>query len=298
MEHLIGDRKDNLTALEGKSWDAVIDNSGHDASWTDQSAALLKDQCDLYVYTSSTGVYYPYLKSGYVENDPVLLEEPAVVADEIEKIEYWYGVMKARSEQAAIQHFGADRTIVVRPTYMIGPADKTNRFIHWPLRLKQGGDVLVPGKASDPVQYIDVRDVAQWTVRLMEGGHSGTFNAVGPRSAQTMGAFIAEAQQAFNTPSNFIHVEDYAFLQSKGILDLVPWILPEGNNFGSSLVSNAKALDHGLSFTPLKATLLDTYAWWISSAVPDEVRAEVENNPNSVLQRERELLDQWSAYMK
>ncbi|MFK8005096.1 MAG: NAD-dependent epimerase/dehydratase family protein, partial [Saprospiraceae bacterium] len=61
VEQLIGDRKDNLTALENRKWDAVIDNSGRDVEWTKNSAALLKENCELYLYTSSTGVYYPYL---------------------------------------------------------------------------------------------------------------------------------------------------------------------------------------------------------------------------------------------
>ena len=168
VEQLIGDRNDNLTALQNRKWDAVIDNSGHDAEWTKKSAELLKENCSLYLYTSSTGVYYPYVNSNYKENSEVLLKEPDGITDEQEKIEYWYGVMKANSELEAIKQFGKDRTIVVRPTYMIGPGDKSNRFIHWPIRLHAGGEVLVPGKRDDMVQYMDVRDVAEWMIRLLE----------------------------------------------------------------------------------------------------------------------------------
>ncbi|MEL7226315.1 MAG: NAD-dependent epimerase/dehydratase family protein, partial [Cyanobacteria bacterium J06576_12] len=149
VEQLVGDRQDNLTALHDRKWDVVIDNSGRNVEWTKATAQLLKDNCGLYVYTSSTGVYYPYVDSDFTESSTVLMEEPEGLTDEDEKIEYWYGVMKAQSEQEAIKTFGAENTIVVRPTYMIGPADKTDRFIHWPIRLSKGGEILVPGKAGD-----------------------------------------------------------------------------------------------------------------------------------------------------
>jgi len=294
VEHLIGDRKDNLAALEKGTWDVVIDNSGHDASWTESTAALLKDRCEFYLYTSSTGVFYPYLGADFTEDDEVLLQEPEVIEAEVERMEYWYGVMKANSELAAKKHFGPDRTIIVRPTYMIGPADKTNRFIHWPIRLAQGGDILVPGKTSDPVQYIDVRDVAQWMIRLVENKTTGTFNAVGPVTAQTMPEFVAEASKAFYTPSNLIQIDDYDFLAKHGVHDIVPWIMPIGKNQGSSLINNRKALANGLALTPLNTTVQDTFEWWNSDAVSQEKRDEVTQNPDSVLQRETELLRLWN----
>lgn len=293
VEQLIGDRKDNLTALENRKWDAVIDNSGHDAEWTKKTAELLKDNVGLYLYTSSTGVYYPYLSSDYKESDKVLLVEPEEISDEHEKIEYWYGVMKANSELEAIKQFGKDRTIVVRPTYMIGPADKSNRFIHWPIRLNKGGEVLLPGKASDLVQYIDVRDVAEWMIRLIEDKKAGTFNAVGPKDQQTMHAFVEEAQRAFSAKSSFVQVNNYEFLKEKNILDIVPWIMPIGKNEGSAKVNNEKGIKNGLTITPLQKTIKDTHDWWVSDAVTQEQRNEVELDSNAVLQRESVILEEW-----
>lgn len=297
VEHLIGDRKDDLTALENRHWDAVIDNSGRDATWTEKSAALLKNQCAQYLYTSSTGVYYPYLSTvGYTEEFRVAMEEPSVVENEVEKIEYWYAVMKANSEQAALKHFGEDRTIIVRPTYMVGPADKTNRFIHWPIRLARGGEVMVPGKKSDLVQYIDVRDVAQWMIRLIEEGRSGIFNAVGPEQTQTMADFVKEAQKAFDVSTSFTHLEDYSFLEREQIVELVPWVLPTGKNIGSSYVSGQKAFQAGLTCTPVTQTIQETYAWWMSDLVSQETRAKVENDPASLLNREAEILARWQKW--
>lgn len=295
VEQLIGDRKDNLTALQNRKWDVVIDNSGHDAEWTKRSTELLKENCDLYLYTSSTGVYYPYLSSDYKENAKVLLKEPEGITDEEEKIEYWYGVMKANSELETIKQFGKDRSIVVRPTYMIGPADKSNRFIHWPIRLSRGGEVLVPGKMNDMVQYIDVRDVAEWMIRLIEDKKVGTFNAVGPKEEQNMYSFVEEAQKAFTAKTSFVKIDNYDFLKEKNISHIVPWIMPTEKNKGSAKINNEKGIANGLSFTPLIKTVKDTYEWWISDAVSQEQRDEVELDPKSVLVRENSILEEWKT---
>ena len=295
VEQLIGDRKDNLIALENRKWDAVIDNSGRDAEWTKRSAELLKDNCDLYLYTSSTGVYYPYLDSNYKEDAKVLLKEPEGITDEEEKIEYWYGVMKAKSELETIKQFGKDRSIILRPTYMIGPADKSNRFIHWPIRLSRGGEVLVPGKEEDMVQYIDVRDVAGWMIRLIEDKKVGTYNAVGPKEKQNMYSFVEEAQTAFTVESSFVKIDDYDFLKEKNIPYIVPWIMPTDKNQGSAKINHEKAIANGLSFTPLKKSVTDTYEWWMSDAVAQEQRDKVELDPKSVLLREKSILEEWKT---
>lgn len=298
VEQLTGDRKDNLKALENRTWDVVIDNSGHDAQWTKDTATLLKDSCDLYVYTSSTGVYYPYVDSEFKETSEVLMVEPEGITDEQIKIEYWYGVMKSNSEQEAIKQFGKDRVIVVRPTYMIGPADKTNRFLHWPLRLSRGGEVLVPGKEDDMVQYIDVRDVAEWTIKLIEEKKVGTYNAVGPKDKQNMYSFIEESSKAFDVSTSFVKIDDFEFLKENQILYIVPWIMPEGSNVGSAKINNELAKKSGLTFRPISDSLKDTLDWWNSTSISQEKRDEYEQDPKSVLNREKEILLKWKALQK
>lgn len=292
VEQLIGDRKDNLTALHDRKWDAVIDNSGRDVEWTRQSASLLKDSCDLYLYTSSTGVFYPYVDSEFKESSPVVLEHPEQV-EKMEQLEYDYGIMKANSERIAIEQFGADRTIVVRPTYMIGPADKSNRFIHWPIRLSKGGETMVPGKAEDVVQYIDVRDVAEWMIRLIEQRKAGTYNAVGPQDTQTIHAFVEEASTAFDVDTSLVQIDDYDFLQENEIYYIVPWIMPTGNNAGTAMINNGKAKESGLTFRTVADSVRDTHTWWYSDAVSQEQRDEVENNQEGLLQREQAIIAAW-----
>lgn len=293
VEQLIGDREDNLSALENRQWDVVIDNSGRKVDWTRKSAQLLKANCGLYVYTSSTGVYFPYVQDEFKEEDGVVLSMPTAGIDEYSRLEYEYGIMKANSELAALDAFGLDKTLIIRPTYMVGPADKTNRFIHWSIRLSKGGEILVPGKEGDRVQYIDVRDVADWMIRLAESKTSGTFNAVGPKTTQNMYDFVVEASEAFEVDSTFITVDDYDFLRSQGIEYIIPWIMPIGNNQGSAHISNQLAIDNGLQFRSLKETVNDTYDWWNSPMVSQEQREAVEQNPDSVLAREQAIIQAW-----
>lgn len=296
VESLVGDRENDLTALENRDWDVVIDNSGRKVEWTEKTATLLKDRVGLYVYVSSTGVYYPYLTDDIKEDQSLVMEVPSPLEDEEQKLEYGYGVMKANSERVAHEILGAERTLVIRPTYMVGPADKTNRFIHWPIRLSQGGETLVPGKTGDPVQYIDVRDVADWMIRLLETKTAGVFNAVGPAEPQDMYTFVEKASPAFSVQTELVQIDDYDFLKEHQIPYLIPWILPEGNNWGSARTSNQHAVANGLTFRPLIDTLRDMHDWWFSESVSQEQRDKVMKDPKGLLMREKVVLEAWRAF--
>jgi len=298
VEQLIGDRENNLKALENRSWDVVIDNSGRNVEWTKDTAQLLKDSCGLYLYISSTGVYFPYFTGDLKEDQEVLLEEPENIEDENLKLEYWYGVMKANSELEAKKAFGEDRSIIVRPTYMFGPGDRTDRFTHWPIRLAKGGDVLVPGKKEDPVQYIDVRDVAEWCIRLAEEKVTGTFNAVGPKDPITMQEFVKEAAKAFEAEHNFVYVDDYEFLKENGVYYIVPWIMLDKYNYGSAMVNNQKAMTHGLTLRNLPQSIKETHDWWYSDALTQERRDKLEKNEKTPLFREQEIIQKWNEFQK
>ncbi len=295
VEQLIGDRENDLSALENRKWDVVIDNSGRKVEWTKKTAELLKDNCQLYVFISSTGVYYPYKSEDFKEDYPVVRSLPED-ANEDSKMEYDYGIMKANSELQAIEHFGPERTIIIRPTYMIGPADKTNRFIHWPLRLKKGGDILVPGKENDLVQYIDVRDVSKFIFHLIENDITGTFNAVGPEQKQNIHQFIDQAITTFDAPSNIVKIDDYDFLESNKVFYIVPWIMPRDNNRGSAMINNQKSIKNGLSFTSIQKSIKDTYDWWISNELSVEHRLAYESDSKTILLREKEILNNWEKH--
>lgn len=294
VEQLIGDRENDLEALRGRTWDAVIDNSGRRVEWTERSAQLLRDNVDLYLYTSSTGVYYPYLDSDIDERTELVLEVPGGL-DEEQALEYGYGVMKANSELAARSTFGDERSIVVRPTYIMGPGDHTDRFTYWPVRLSRGGEVLVPGRSADPVQYVDVRDVAGWMIRLIEDRVVGTFNVVGPSSATGMHAFVHGAHAAFSSPASFVMIPDYDFLTQHRVGFAIPWIMPIGNNAGSALASTRLAVQNGLTFTPLAESVRDIHEWWHSAAVAEDRRVNMVSGQRSLMAREAAIIAAWKA---
>lgn len=293
VESLIGDRDEGLGALDGRSWDVVIDNSGRRVEWATEAAEALRDRVGMYVYTSSTGVYYPYLGDSIDESTDVLMEVPEGI-DERDAGTYGYGVMKARSEAEVRRIFGEDRSIVIRPTYIMGPGDRTHRFTYWPVRLARGGEVLIPGKADDPVQYIDVRDVAEWAVRLAENERAGTFNAAGPGAPMGMHRFVHAAQAAFSAATTFVPIEDYDFLFEHRVRFGIPWIPPLGNNYGSARADISHALANGLTFRPLAESVRDTYAWWDSGAVPAEEQEQL-TGPDSVMGREADIIAAWRS---
>ncbi len=257
---LEGDRNGKLQALYGGTWDAVIDDSANTADWVRQSTALLKNSVGRYMFTSSTGVYYPYLSRTIDEQTPVHYD----AVDPKDPSES-FGVAKSQGERYVMDAFG-DRGIVVRPTYIVGPNDPSDRFPYWPVRLAQGGDVLAPGLANDPVQFIDVRDLAEFMIRLLESDTRGFFNAVGPRTPMTAHQFYEASKRALKSNANLIYVDDYAFLKAQKIDEAIPWAMLADNDYGMMSVSVTKVVAAGLTYRPLDVTLRDTLAWWLTVA--------------------------------
>jgi len=170
IETLHGDRDPNvgegLKSLEGRKWDAVIDNSGYFPRQVGASARLLAPNVGHYIFISSISVYADNSVEGLDESAAV-----ATIADpNVEKItEQTYGALKALCEKACEQALPG-RTTVVRPGYIVGPDDASGRFTYWPIRFDRGGEVLAPGAPQDPVQFVDVRDLGGWLITLVERG--------------------------------------------------------------------------------------------------------------------------------
>jgi 2'-hydroxyisoflavone reductase len=299
VEHLIGDRDqpDGLAALRGGRWDAVIDTSGHDARWTRESATLLRGSASRYMYVSSTGVFFPYRATRIPEDGPIAL------TDSPPRDPPSYGVMKALSENETRAAFGDD-AIVVRPGYIVGPGDGSDRWTYWPVRIARGGEILVPGRKTDPVQYIDVRDLTEWMVRLLEDGTTGTFNATGPARKQTLEEFVYGVAAITATELSWTWIEDYEWLksypyrtspdgQTRGFTASVPWIIVEGDHLGHMQIDTRRARAAGLEFRPLADTARDTLQWRRSDAVPEPLRSQ----PRYAMTEddERRMLAAWRA---
>lgn len=297
VEQLIGDREDNLEALKNRKWDVVIDNSGRKAKWTEDTAKLLVDNVQLYMYTSSVSVYYPYFGDDFSETRKVVTEMPKDAADN-EKRTYEYGIMKANSELAALQTFGKDRAIIVRPHLIVGPGDPTDRFPYWLARIEKGGDVIIPGGTNEVVQYIDVRDLTEWMIRLAENKTAGIFNGAGPGFALTTNAFVHGIHANYNVPINYVQIDDVDFLTDNGIIGIQPWVIQLPKYAGMSKADTKKAIASGLTYRSLSDTVSATKAWWYSDAVSQERRDNILNGERSFMKREKDILEKWRARKK
>ncbi|WP_254200549.1 NAD-dependent epimerase/dehydratase family protein [Lysobacter sp. MMG2] len=297
VEILHGDRKTDLTALEGaQRWDAVLDTSAYIPADVTRSATLLAPRVDQYVIISSISVYANNDKIGEDESGPLAqLADPNVT----EVTGATYGGLKAACEKAA-EAAMPGRTTVVRPGLIVGPGDTTDRFTYWPARADRGGEILGPGSASDPTQFIDVRDLAAFLLHLIEQRRFETFNADAPAGKLTMGGLLDTCRTVageLGAPKSTVTWVPADFLEANKASawqDLPAWIPPTGEYAGFGRRSSAKAQAAGLTYRPLRDTVHDTLVWW--RAQPAERRAK----PKAGLtpQREAELLAAWHAKEK
>jgi 2'-hydroxyisoflavone reductase len=284
VERLIGDRSGQLDALAGRRWDAVIDDSATNPDWVRQSTERLATS-GRYLFTSSTGVYYPYLRHGLSEDDPVHTD-----AKDPKDPSESYGTRKASCE-AIVQRVFGTRGVVVRPTYIVGPGDTTDRFTYWPVRLAEGGEVLAPGRKTDPVQFVDVRDLVAFMLKLVEDDASGVFNAIGPAPPMTIETFLREATTALGVSPRLVWVDDDEVLKARGIDGMVPWILARGNDLGHTTIRTTRAIAAGLTHRPVADTVRDTRQWF--SGLPAERKAAAKWAVSREV--EREILKEWAA---
>ncbi|HRW05302.1 MAG TPA: NAD-dependent epimerase/dehydratase family protein [Caldilineaceae bacterium] len=283
VEQLRGDRDGALNALEGKRWDAVIDTCGYVPRIVQISAELLADQVAQYVFISTISVYADFSKAGIDENSPLgQLADPTVEEITGET----YGPLKVLCEEAAEAALPG-RVLTIRPGLIVGPHDPTDRFTYWPVRIAQGGEILTPGNPEQQVQFIDVRDLAVWTIHMVEIGQNGIYNATGPATPLPMQRFLDTTRTATNADGHFTWVSE-AFLQENEVTPFVEmplWVPPE--NAGIEQVNCQKAIDAGLTFRPLGETVRATLTWHNERPSDYTLRAGITR------EREMALLAKW-----
>lgn len=307
LEQLHGDRKTDLSALgTTRRWDAVLDTSAYIPADVTRSATLLADRVHQYLVISTISVYASNATAGDDETAALAtLPDPTVT----EVTGETYGGLKALCEQAAERALPG-RTTVVRPGLIVGPGDPTDRFTYWPARADRGGEILAPGTPADPVQCIDVRDLAAFLLATLESRTFGTFNADAAPGALTMGGLLAACQsvsKAMNTiycvrapcpqppghdstltwvPADFLEAQKVAPWQ-----DLPVWVPATGDYAGFGRRSTARAQAAGLVTRPIDDTVADTLTDW--RAQDDARRAK----PKAGLspEREAEVLRAWHA---
>jgi 2'-hydroxyisoflavone reductase len=317
VEQLVGDRNEvnGLASLRaavagGTKWDVVIDNPTTLPFWVRDAAEVLRDAVEQYVFISTISVYADTSRVG-MDEDSALAEYTGAdaLAETMQTFQanqgQLYGPLKAASEREA-QRWFPSRTTVIRPGLIVGPGDMTGRFTYWPLRLARGGNVLAPGTGHDPVQFIDARDLAEWTIRMVEQRTYGTFNATGPAGRMSMAEMLGGMRAAFDgtTPTTVTWVPA-EFLQQQRVRpwsDMPVWVPPTPDNAGFSAVSLQRALDSGLTFRPLAVTARDTVDWFNTLPTQQffrDMSPEAQARVGGVFTEERELeaLEAWHSAM-
>lgn len=299
VEKLRGDRATDLSALEGRTWDAVLDSSGFLPGVVGRTTHLLRGRVGHYTFVSSVSVYADFSKPGMDESAPVstLTAEQWKVSESIDASEprntpaflELYGALKTECERVVEDGFPG-RAAIPRPGLIVGPHDYMDRFPYWVSRVAEGGDVLAPGRPARPVQVIDVRDLADWMVRLAEGGIAGVFNATGPESPFPMSEMLETCRVAASSDARFVWVDE-AFLTERkvGAWEELPMWVPETTStehLGILQMDVRRAVQSGLAFRPLIETTRDTLAWERARG-PHEWRAGLARD------RERALLEDW-----
>ncbi len=298
VEQLIGDRNGKLDALKGRTWDVVIDNPTTLPVWVRDAAQILKGNVDRYVFISTISVYADTSKQNMDENAPLAKYTGADAMKETSATMRannfaLYGPLKAYSE-AEVEKWFPGKSLLIRPGYIVGPGDESDRFTYWPVRVERGGEVLAPGTPNDPVQIIDARDLAEWTIRMVEQGTTGAFNAVGPKSRLGIGRMLDDIKKTTNSDARFTWVDD-KFLTDQKLIDEFPiWTSPHGQEIGYSTMNISKAVSHGLTFRPLPETVRATLEWFRKQPVERQLKMRA----GIKAQREAEVLAAWHAAKK
>jgi len=303
LEKLRGDRNDDISSIaaevaKGRRWDVVIDNTASIPRWVEESAGLLKDHADLYLYTSSISAYADHSTPNADETAPV----GQISAEEVAKVKTNrditgdnYGPLKALCEKAAQESFPG-RCIVVRPGLIVGPGDYSDRFTYWPVRIHRGGEVMAPGNPTDPVQYIDCRDLGEWFVRLVEDRAIGVYNGTGPASPMSIAEMLYGIRATTPVEISFTWV-DADFLKAHEVEEWVHmpvWVPPVGEYAGFSTSSIERAKKAGLTFRPLATTAADTVAYWESLPADRRTQPRAGLDPD----KEEAVLAAWHVRSK
>jgi len=291
VEELLGDRNGDLKALEGRDWDVCIDNPTSLPVWVRGAGRVLKGHVGQYIFISTISVYAANDKPAdetaplvtYKGGDPMTETTESLNANP-----RLYGPLKALSEQEALAQYGEAATTIIRPGLIVGPSDGTDRFTYWPVRLARGGEILAPGDGSDPVQFIDARDLAEWTIRVAEQRTIGTFNASCPAGPLTMQQMLADIAQGIHADPKIVWAPT-PFLKANKVSawrDMPVWIPGQGETFGFHRRDTSRALAEGFTCRPLSLTAADTLASF--RTLPAERQAKL--RAGLAPEREAELL--------
>jgi len=310
VEYLVGDRNGNLDSIKNRDWDAVIDLATYGPAWVRSLGEALEGRVKHYTFISTVSIYDLSVSSGKISEEHAVLEykgeqDPYTITEHGGQ---YYGELKVLCEREAQRQF-AGRTLVLRPGYIGGPDDTHDVLVYWPLRVEKGGEILAAGDAATPVQFIDVRDMAEWAIRMMESGTTGAFNAVGPVTPITLGQVVDAARKAARISPRVTWIPTRWLAAQKNSALWGTLLFWEFNKPALANLSNARAIANGLTTRPLEVTLADTLRWYKRRAPELQTHLNAgfrrkadgsgfERNTVSwteYLEREKETLAAWHA---
>lgn len=294
VEVIKGDRHTELHMLQGRRWDAVVDTSGHLPRAVKAAAEVLSNEVERYVFISSQNAYRDVSVPGIEETYPLrtLTGEQLERANSIDtsgepSYAELYGGLKALCEQAA-EEVMPGRVLIIRPGLIVGPHDYTDRFTYWPVRVARGGEVLAPGRPDRFIQFIDVRDLAEWAISMIERKATGAYNTHGLPNSLTMQQLLDECKAVTGSDAQFTWVsEDFLLKENVAAWSELPLWLPEEaapHLKGFMFISPDKAVSAGMNFRPLRDTIRDILT---SRLKTDELKAGLDRD------KERALLYKW-----
>ncbi|GAB2840476.1 SDR family oxidoreductase [Streptomyces deserti] len=262
VRSLHGDRTapDGLAALaeDPGEWDVVVDTWSAAPRAVRDAARLLRGRARRYVYVSSCSVYAWAPPAGYTEEAP-LVEGASADAEQT-----GYAQDKRGGELAVLDAFGARRSLLARAGLILGPYENVGRLPWWLTRMARGGPVLAPGPRDLPLQYIDVRDLAEWLLRAAERELSGPYNLVGPRGHTTTGELLDACVRVTGGAADLRWTEPEVILEA----GVEPWTqlpvwVPPGSDLYDALhgADVSRAVRDGLRCRPVEETVAGTWSW-------------------------------------
>ena len=284
---VIGDRDTGFDRLRGMTFDAVIDPSCYFPHQMRAAADFFRQTGAFYVLISTISVCD-------IGHAPVREDDPLPAYD-FESTSFTpgmgnYGPLKAACESILLDAFGAGAAIV-RPGFICGDRDHTDRFTYWPMKMHFSDEILVP-EGDFPFQFIDVRDLAAFVVTLAERRAGGIYSATGPDRPYRFSDFLADCRAAVNPRCRLVRVS-WDQLKQWGLDDLdeafFPLFIPPQPGFtGLYEVDVSRAVSAGLTFRPARDTILAALDWYLSTGKDGDSAAA-----GLPLRRERDLLSRF-----
>ena len=285
-----GDREKGLEgyqSLKKKKWDVVIDVWPERSQLVEEASQYLRSLASHYIFVSSIAVYRDF-------NEVGLHEGSSVVSLPKNKEEWYYPEEKVAAEKIIQERFPDNHTIV-RPGPIKGWRDPANDLAYWLIKLKRGEEVIGPGSGSDPIQFIDVKDLGRFIIHAAEEKVRGTYNITGPQENPLLWRdFLQKCKEITGNKGKVTWLsEDFLRQQKVRSFEDLPLWAPLSEDRGFMQISNEKGVAKGLTFRSLEETFQDVTTWFEQNQNEDYRFGGKYGSTGLEREREIRLLERW-----